>query len=338
MGKIEKTASGKYRMRVYSAKAGCTKSFTHAKKSVVQSMADEWLKSLETRPLSEKTFAECVEDYISMKSNILSPTTVDKYRNIPKNQLSTEFLNMKLDRINGIMIQNEINNLAARYSPKTVHNAAGLISAVMRTYYPALNYKVTLPQVQKQYKEYPSAAEVLSWFKDTPIELLVLLGIWQGFRVSEIRGLKKSDFHDGTLLIDRVIVNVGNTPIEKKAAKTVESRRKMTVPPIIQDMVDKVDGEYITKLSGESIYKRFKRVVKRHGYPDLTFHDLRHLNASIMLLLGVPDKYAMERGGWSTTSTLKRVYQETFSSEREKMDTRIDSYFENILKSDLTKI
>lgn len=73
MGKIEKTASGKYRMRVYSAKAGCTKSFTHAKKSVVQSMADEWLKSLETRPLSEKTFAECVEDYISMKSNILSP-------------------------------------------------------------------------------------------------------------------------------------------------------------------------------------------------------------------------------------------------------------------------
>lgn len=135
-----------------------------------------------------------------------------------------------------------------------------------------------------------------------------------------------------------MIVNVGNTPIEKKAAKTVESRRKMTVPPIIQDMVDKVDGEYITKLSGESIYKRFKRVVKKHGYPDLTFHDLRHLNASIMLLLGVPDKYAMERGGWSTTSTLKRVYQETFSSEREKMDTRIDSYFENILSNDSTKI
>ena len=50
-----------------------------------------------------------------------------------------------------------------------------------------------------------------------------------------------------------------------------------------------------------------------------------------MLMLGVPDKYAMERGGWSTDSILKSVYQQTFSSERKKIDKMIDGYFNGII-------
>lgn len=57
----------------------------------------------------------------------------------------------------------------------------------------------------------------------------------------------------------------------------------------------------------------------------------RHLNASIMLLLGIPDKYAMERGGWSTPNTLKSVYQHTFSEERRQVDAKIDDFFNGIL-------
>ena len=57
----------------------------------------------------------------------------------------------------------------------------------------------------------------------------------------------------------------------------------------------------------------------------------RHLNASVMLMLGIPDKYAMERGGWSTNHTLKAVYQHTFSEERKLVDEKIDNYFNNIL-------
>ena len=50
-----------------------------------------------------------------------------------------------------------------------------------------------------------------------------------------------------------------------------------------------------------------------------------------MLALGVPDKYAMERGGWATNSTLKAVYQHTFSEERKQIDALIDDYFNNAL-------
>ena len=51
------------------------------------------------------------------------------------------------------------------------------------------------------------------------------------------------------------------------------------------------------------------------------------MNASVMLKLGVPDKYAMERGGWSTDRTMKTVYQHTFSAERQRVDALVDNYF-----------
>ena len=52
---------------------------------------------------------------------------------------------------------------------------------------------------------------------------------------------------------------------------------------------------------------------------------------SVMLMLNIPDKYAMERGGWSTNSTLKSVYLQAFSDERKKVDKKIDEYFNSIL-------
>lgn len=61
----------------------------------------------------------------------------------------------------------------------------------------------------------------------------------------------------------------------------------------------------------------------------MTFHDLRHENASVMALLRIPNKYAMERGGWKTDNVMKKVYTHTFSEEREKVDE--DDYFEKVL-------
>lgn len=52
-----------------------------------------------------------------------------------------------------------------------------------------------------------------------------------------------------------------------------------------------------------------------------------HINASVMMMLNIPDKYAMERGGWETDAVYKNVYQQTFSRERQEVDKKIDEYF-----------
>ena len=82
--------------------------------------------------------------------------------------------------------------------------------------------------------------------------------------------------------------------------------------------------------SADAIGKRFSRLMKKNGI-EMNFHKLRHVNASVMAALRIPDKYALERGGWKTDYVMKQVYTHTFSDRRIEADTIIDSYFENAL-------
>ena len=329
MPTAKKIPSGNYRCRAHSN--GVTKSFTASTKREAEFLANEWLTGRKKLPAADRTVRTAIIDYIDLKTDVLSPTTIGKYRNICKNQLSEDFLETKLSAVDSLTVQREINRLCGRYSPKTVHNANGLISAVLKTYYPECRIDVTLPKIQKRQRELPTAEKIFEVFAGSgEMELIVALAMWQGLRASEIRGLKKSDFRNGELHIERVIVTVDGEHIEKNNAKTVDSKRHVSVPEPIQRMVDAVETEHITELSGSAIYKRFVRRMEKHGFEGVTFHDLRHINASVMLKLGIPDKYAMERGGWSTTSTLKRVYQETFREDRLAADEKIDNYFKNL--------
>jgi integrase len=47
-------------------------------------------------------------------------------------------------------------------------------------------------------------------------------------------------------------------------------------------------------------------LVEREGLPDVTFHDLRHVNAT---LLGVDAKIVSQRLGHSTTAITRDLYQ-----------------------------
>jgi len=54
-----------------------------------------------------------------------------------------------------------------------------------------------------------------------------------------------------------------------------------------------------------------------------------------MAILHIPDKYAQERGGWKTDHVMKKVYQNTFSSERKKVDSIIDAYFDKAMQHEM---
>src|SRR5699024_2139302 len=92
------------------------------------------------------------------------------------------------------------------------------------------------------------------------------------------------------------------------------------------------NSDMLIELSGHSIYMKWKRLLEKNNLPHMSFHDLRHVNASVMTLLKIPDKYAMERGGWKIDSVMKRVYTHTFSSEKTQVDNIIDDYFQKIQK------
>lgn len=330
MATAKKLPSGNWRVNLYTGKdlkgRRQYKSFTADTKKEAEFMAAEYNLKRKTKP-ADLTLGEAMERYISSKENVLSPTTINSYRIIKKYHFPA-LVNLKLSALDQVTIQQAINSLSADKTPKTVHNAHGLLSATLNMFVPEFRLTTKLPRKQKAFKELPAPEVIINLVKGTEIELPVLLALWCGYRMSEIQGFYKSDFKNNILTVNRVTVTVNGEQITKSSAKTYNSNRQNRVPKRIAELIRAVEGDRLVTLSGTAIYKRFVKLLEANGYK-MTFHDLRHLNASVMLQLGIPDKYAMERGGWSTTSTLKSVYQHTFSEERKKVDDTIDNYFES---------
>ena len=284
----------------------------------------------------DMTVGEAIDRYIESKDAVLSPSTVAGYRRIRANALQ-DLMSVKLSDLTQERVQRSINKMSREKSPKTVKNAHGLLTATLAEYLPDLILRTTLPQKQRVDIIVPSDSDVdaiLAAVRGKSIELPVLLAMWLGLRMSEIRGLTWECIEDDTLHIKQARVDEG-----LKGTKTYNSNRYLPIPPYIKKLLNEKPHteEFIIPDSRRAIYSRFDYYVKKAGIQHYRFHDLRHVNASVMLQLGVPDKYAMERMGHATNNMLKTVYQHTMPEEQRKVASSIDGYFEKMLISVLTK-
>ena len=149
--------------------------------------------------------------------------------------------------------------------------------------------------------------------------------------MSEVRGLTKTKSIRGNyLVVEEVVVDVDNQSIVKRKGKTKTRTRMHRMPAYIQELISRTDPQEdrLVPMTRSQVYFRFTRLIEKAGLKPMTYHDLRHVNASVMALLQVPDKYAQERGGWKTDAVMKKVYTHTFGQERQRVDNMIDEYFE----------
>lgn len=280
------------------------------------------------------TLKEAYTRYIESKDSILAPSTIAEYKRMQKNDL-VALMPMPLKMLTQENVQREINKLSKNKSPKYVRNVHGLLSSVLKEYYPELLLKTTLPQKVKYNANVPDVEEIKLLLKccaGSSIELPIYLSIWLGLRMSEIRGLRWDAYVGSKLEIKEAIVTVDGKPVSK-TTKTYSSKRTITVPECIKSLIEKQpqNSDYIVTEKGTSIYRKFVRLCEKNDLPNFRFHDLRHANASVMLALGIPDKYAMERMGHATNNMLKTVYQHTMEGHKKKYWDSIDKYFESLL-------
>lgn len=339
MAKAKQLPSGSWFIRIYDSELKKQVSFTSklpgkAGKNEVEYLAHDYLTNRKRKQEAGLTVGEAIDEYIALKENILSPTTIEGYRKERRNSLAA-LCDIYIKDITSTKIQAHFNRLALKKSAKTVRNAHGLLVSVLTVYAPELRIQTTLPKVQKKIKQLPDVKEVLKAVVGSDIELPCLLAMWGSLRMSEIRGAKKSDITGDTLVIHQTVVTVAGEHIEKDSTKTIESTRLVHLSERVRSLIAALPPEQdsLTTLSGQAIYKRFSRLLEANGIKHMTFHDLRHMDASIMLLLNIPEKYAMERGGWSSPHIMKSVYQHTFSDEREAVEKKIDDYFESLMDS-----
>ena len=336
MAKAVQLPSGTWRVQVFlgidSEGKKIKKSITASTKWEAERLAAMYTEE-ERASKSKFTVGQALDEYIDFKRNVLSPSTLRGYDIIRRNRLQS-LMQLDIHQVDSIAVQRAINADAETRSTKSIEEAVHLITTALKLFGVQLQLNITLPPRKPQIKELPTADQVINMIRGTDIELPCMLAMWLSLRMSEVRGLQFGDIKDGVLTVRRSKLYIGSVDVVRDVNKTYASTRRILVPQYIQSLIDAVphdnDDDFIVPQNYQFIKKHLKRLAEANGFT-LTFHDLRHLNASVMLMLGIPDKYAMERGGWSTNSTLKSVYQHTFSEERKHVDEKIDGYFNGLL-------
>ena len=286
------------------------------------------------------TVAEAITKYIETHENRLKATSREQYEYIRDNRFQT-LMPLKLADITNEKIDAAFDEELAKpsrkggtLSHKTVNDALNLVKTVLREYTKDLDIKVKSAEVQQSFRFLLPPETICAAVIGTNIELPVMLAMWLSLTASEIRGLTKSkSIRDGKLYVVETVVNVKGKAVRKQGGKEEKRPRAFDIPPYIQTLLDMVEGDIIEPRSAHAINQRFQKVLEQNGLQKMRFHDLRHVNASVMADKCIPTPVAQERGGWKTDSTMKRVYTHAFEKSRIEADKIIDGVFESIIEN-----
>ena len=324
--------SGKYRIQIMVD--GKRYSVTDADPKVCKQKAKELYAGLQLEKRIPLTLGRAFDQYIEAKDSVLSPSTIHGYKKIRKNYLQ-QLMDENITDLTQESVQKAVNaDFKRGASSKSVRNAHGLLSAVLKEYRPNFVLRTTLPQKEPYEISILTESELKKLYTEaepTKYYLPIVLASWLGLRMSEIRGLKFSDLKDGRIHIQRAIVEGEDGPAEK-LTKSFAGDRFIKCPIEIQKLIEAQPHttEYVVPLTEASIYKGFKRLCDKVNITPCRFHDLRHFAASEAHSLGVPDKYAMKRMGHKTENMLKTVYQHTMIDKEDKFSDLIDSHMESL--------
>lgn len=344
--KPQELQSGSFRCRLrvgdeYISVVDKDPEIAHAKVLAMKAGLLQEQKDNESKKAGNLSLSDAIDAYIEARSNVLSPSTINGYNEIKRNRFPS-LMNTKVKSIDEQALQKAVNAEAEKVGYKTIKNALGLVVAVVSEYKDISVKRIKMPQRKTQEHKYLDEAGMIDLFEAIRgcfAELPILLAVWLGMRRSEIMGLcwDSIDFDAGTIKVQRTYVKDKEKGyVLREEMKTEASRRTLDCPGYILAKLDAYQPDKskrvgrVFKMHPNTIYEVLKDVCKKNDIEFVGVHGLRHTNATVMLSLGIIDKVAMARGGWSTDITMKQVYQHLFQSDKQTSGQKVDSFFESI--------
>lgn len=275
------------------------------------------LKMSPEKRITKMTYREGIDLYIEKLSRKspgkVSPSTIKGYRDIQRTRFQSI---MDLPMSADIDMQYVIDNEPV--SVKTLQNAYGLISAVLRDI-GIEPQKVEYPKEPKKERPFLNVDQVKIFceaIKGDRYELPYLLCL-HSLRRSEMLALKKSQVKDNVIHVEGAIVNSENGMIYKETNKTAASVRDIPIfIPRLSELIKSAPDGFLCPYSVRGMETHLRTILKHSGLPVSGFHMLRHGFASMAWAVGVDALTCMKLGGWSEYRTMIQIY--THLDEKKK--------------------
>ena len=329
MAKPYKLPSGMWAVRPYAD--GERAFFTAKTRTDVKLLEAEWLAGKRARQVTDLTLITAIKEYIDNCSATLSPSTVYGYMIIYHRLESYDIGLKRIDRITGPELQRLANTLAKKYSPKTVRNTMGLVTATCKYFSVSVPDRINLPQQEQKKYNVPTNAEIntmLEAFAGTDMETATMLAAFAGLRRSEIAALTSDDIDHKRkcLYIHAAVVLDKDNNLVKKTTKTQSSTRTVILPNLVYEHIKDKQGP-LCNMTPKQISNAWDRIRRKHGI-GARFHDLRHYSASLSHAVGVRDQYIMSRHGWKTDYALKSIYRNELDDFTVAMNKKVNKYID----------
>lgn len=228
-----------------------------------------------------------------------------------------------------------INKEAGRCSPKTLKNAWGFIRSVIHDATGNYPPEVKLPAIPPPDKPFLTPEQIKVFVPaiyETPYAVPALLAL-SSLRISEILALNWEDIPEHPKFIriaGTVVSDEHSKKVRKRQNKNSTSTRN--VPVMIPELAAALERD--RKPSGPvlpqdqcSLRYAIRRVCEKNDLPYVGIHGLRHSFASLAYHLQMPEKIAMEIGGWADATTMHKIYTHIAKSDIERYQTAMMQFY-----------
>jgi integrase len=197
---------------------------------------------------------------------------------------------------------------------------------------------VRLPEVHKARVEPMTTEQVQALAQAVPEtwRAAVVLGAGAGLRQGEMLGVTvdRIDFLRRTLTVDRQLLSLPNPEPFLAPVKTKASVRTIPLPQVVVDALaahmleadlGPSDGLVFGPISRPAFSKMWRAAIKRADLPmSLTYHDLRHYYASLLIRHGESVKVVQERLGHASASLTLDTYSHLWPDSDDRTRAAVD--------------
>ena len=296
--------------------------------------------TIEPEPEQEEllTLDMAIDAYITSRDAILSPSTIRGYRAI-QNHRFPELMDRDIHSIKDEEWQGIINIEAGRAGATTVRKAFSFIRSVIaqQTGHSIPIEQLTLPVGAPAVRDFLRPDEIpkfVSAVQNTDVAIPALLAL-SSLRLSEIYGLRWEAIPKNPKMI-RVAGAVVRDETGKLVYKAQNKNRSSTrnVPMLIPELGKALERErrpegFVVNWSQTYLRKRIHAICREAKVTDVTIHGLRHSFASLAYHLKVPERIAMEIGGWADQATMHNIYTHIARSDVAFYESALGDFFAN---------